>query len=399
MGPYCYAVAAGEYVFLGGTPGTTHDALVEDGIPKGRMAGQTTGRADMAAQTLQALESIRHAGKLAGAKWSNALRFNLFLDNWKEIDLFIKTYRLAIGAASPAETLTGYGLYQPSMIMEIDGLMSTEESKPVSGPGYGRHPYLPAHAGKRSGDLLCLSAILPIDEVGKIIGVGSAEAQVRQCLLNLERIMHGVGSSLLDIVRLRVFVADSRDHETVQAEIESVFKDRHPLITIVGASNPFVDARVMIEPTAYLGAKKYFEGPEQARAVRIGDLVLTNGILPVRNNAVVNPDNTSRQTRMVLERLSELLNISGSSIADVCQTQVGLADFRTYDDCNSLYANFFQYPYVARQTVQFVLGNRFQQGMRYQIEATAVVGAAERAEVVTATDNFYHRRVAMRRRA
>src|SRR5262245_52702904 len=107
MGPYCYAFCAGGFVFLGGTPGTTSDALMVDGIPKGKMAGETPGRADMAAQTVQAVEAIRHATQLAGGNWKNALRFNIFLEDWKEIDGFYMAYRNAIGVAAPAETLIG----------------------------------------------------------------------------------------------------------------------------------------------------------------------------------------------------------------------------------------------------------------------------------------------------
>ena len=399
MGPYCYAVAAGGLVFLGGTPGTTADALMVDGIPKGRMAGETAGRADMAAQTIQAVESIRYAAKLAGAKWSNSLRFNLFLENWKEIDPFLKTYRNAIAVASPAETLTGYGLYQPSMIMEIDGILSLADVHPVSGPGFGMHPYLPIHAGKRSGDLICLSAILPVDERGNLISRGSAEAQARQVVMNLERIMHGAGASLSDVVRLRVFIADMRDYDAVQTILEQSFGDDRPLCTIVGAGIPVEGSRVMIEPTAYLGPKTYFDGPGNARAVRAGDVVFTNGVLPLEGGSVIANDQAAKQTKTVLTNLSKVLERAGSHIRDVCQSQVSISDFRDYDDYNGVYTEFFQFPYAARHTVQVLLGDPSQAGIRYQIEATAVVGASENAKVVTAQDNFYHRRVALGRRA
>ena len=399
MGPYCYAVAAGGLVFLGGTPGTTADALIVDGIPKGRMAGETPGRADMVAQTIQAIESIRYASKLAGANWSNAIRFNLFLENWKEVDPFLKTYRGAIGVASPAETLTGYGLYQPSMIMEIDGILSLTESHPISGPGFGAHPYLPVHAGKRTGNLVCLSAIMPIDERGNLISRGSAEAQTRQVLMNLERIMHGAGAPLSDVVRLRVFINDMRDYEAVQKTIDSTFTKDRPLCTIVGAGNPLEGARLMVEPTAYLGAKAYFDGPGNARAVRLGDLIFTNGVLPLEGDSVIAADQAAKQTRTVLTNLSKVLERAGSSIRDVCQSQVSISDFRDYDDYNGVYTDFFQFPYAARHTVQVGLGDSSQTGIRYQIEATAVVGAHQNAKVVTAQDNFYHRRVALGRRA
>lgn len=399
MGSYCHAVAAGGLVFLGGTPGTTTEALIVDGIARGRMAGDTPGRVDMAAQTLQSIESVRHAGKLAGARWSNALRFNLCLDNWKETDLFLKTYRGATGAASPAETLVRGGLYQPSMGVAIGGIMSLSDVRPIGGPGFGTNPLLPAHAGKRSGNLLCLSAFLPIDGRGILVSRGSAEAQTRQILMNLEQVMHGVGSTLSDVVRLRVFLADLRDRDGVREEIDRVFPKGPPLCTVVEAGNPTEGARVMIEPTAHAGPKTYFDGPGNSRAVRVDDLIFTNGILPFEAGSLLAPDQVAKQTRAALTNLSKLLERAGSAIAEVCQVQVAIADLRDYDEYNRIYTNFFPFPYVARDTVEAAPGDSRQAGVRFQIEATAVVGTAGKATVVTAPDNFCHRRLAIGRYA
>jgi hypothetical protein len=60
---------------------------------------------------VQSAEAIHHATQLASGNWKNALRFNLFLENWKEIDCFLLSYRSAIGVANPAETLIAYDLY------------------------------------------------------------------------------------------------------------------------------------------------------------------------------------------------------------------------------------------------------------------------------------------------
>lgn len=398
MGPYCYAYRAGNLVFLGGTPGTTAEALMVDGIPKGKMAGETPGRADMAAQTVQSVEAIHHATQLAGGNWKNALRFNLFLEDWKEIDGFLRSYRSAIGVANPAETLIGYGLYQPSMIMEIDGIISLSEIKPLGGPGYGAHPYLPPHAGRQAGDLICLSAVLPIDNDGKLIGRGSAQAQTRQIMTNLGTILHGIGANVKDVVRYRVFISDLRHYDDVVKEMTAAAGEE-ALRAIVVAGIPVEGALVMIEPTAWLGKKEYFSGPGNARAVRIGDVVFTNGILPLENNEVLFLDEAAKQTKNVLGNLSKVLGAAGCGIEDVCQSQVTISDFRDYDDYNGVYTGFFKFPYAARHTVRAGLGGPSHTGLRYQIEATAILNASKTGKVVTAKDNFYHRRVALGRRA
>ena len=395
-GPYCYAFRAGNYIFLGGMPGITTEALMVDGIPNGRMAGETPGRADMEAQTRQAIEALKLAVEIAGGQWSDVLRMNLFLDSWREIGPFVKAYEKYRTPALPADTLVGYGLYMPSMIMEIEGLAGAGETKPLLPVGKQAHEYAPSSTGRRMGDLLCLSARLPIDVKGGVVSPGNSKAQTEAILEGLGEVLSENGGALEDIIRLRIFVRDMRDVEAVEAAIDDAFADPGPITTIVTAPLPILETEVMIEPTAYLGEKEYRTGPGNARGVLAGELMISNGILSVDGEGGVrDPGDIQKQTRNVLANVELLLKEFDMEVADVTQSQVTLTDFRDYDAYNALYRNFFAFPFPARNSVEAALGKFSHYGLKYQIEVSAIRNASKEGLVVTAEDSFYFRRIEM----
>ncbi len=393
-GPYCYAFRAGDYIFLGGMPGITTEALMVDGIPNGRMAGETPGRADMEAQTREAIESLKLAVEIAGGKWSDVLRLNLFLEGWKEIGPFIKAYEKYRIPAEPADTLTGYDLYMPSMIMEIEGFAGAVETTPLQPAGKQAHEYAPSCAGRRMGDLLCLSARLPLDAKGDVVSPGNSKAQTEAIVEGIGDILTENGGSLGDVIRLRGFVRDMRDVEAVEAAIADAFAEPRPITTIVTASLPILEADVKIEATAYLGEKEYRTGPGNARGVLAGEMMISNGILSVdEESGVRDPGDIQKQTRNVLANVEHLLKEFDMEVLDVAQSQVTLTDFRDYDAYNALYRNFFAFPFPARNSVEAGLGKISHYGLKYQIEVTAIRNASTEGLVVTAEDSYYFRRI------
>ncbi len=399
-GPYCYAFRAGGYIFLGGMPGITTEALIVDGVPNGRMAGETPGRADMEAQTRQAIESLKLSVEIAGGKWRDVLRLNHFLEGWKEIGPFVKAYEKHRGPAEPADTLVGYGLYMPSMIMEIEGLAGAVETTPLLPAVKQAHEYAPSCAGRRMDDLLCLSARLPIDAEGQVVSPGNSKAQAEAILEGIGDILAENGGSLGDIIRLRVFVRDMRDVEAVDAAIADAFGEPIPITTTVTAPLPILEADVMIEPTAYLGEKEYRTGPGNARGVLAGEMMISNGILSVDDEGGVrDPGDIQKQTRNVLANVEHLLKEFDMKVLDVAQSQVTLTDFRDYDAYNALYRNFFAFPFPARNSVEAGLGKISHYGLKYQIEVTAIRNASTEGLVVTAEDSYYFKRIELEGKA
>lgn len=63
----------------------------------------------------------------------------------------------------------------------------------------------------RVGSMIYTSGIAPFDEHGAVVGLGDIEAQIRQTVANLDRVLRAGGSGLDHIVRQQVFVRRPED--------------------------------------------------------------------------------------------------------------------------------------------------------------------------------------------
>lgn len=106
----------------------------------------------------------------------------------------------------------------------------------------------------RVGNLVHVAGTTATDENSEIVGVGDPYAQTLQALRNVERGLRGVGATLADVVRTRVFVIDiALNWEAVGRAHGEIFGEIRPASTMVevsGLINP--DMLVEIEADAVL---------------------------------------------------------------------------------------------------------------------------------------------------
>jgi enamine deaminase RidA (YjgF/YER057c/UK114 family) len=96
------------------------------------------------------------------------------------------------------------------------------------------------------GTRIYVTGTTATDESGAILGVGDAYAQTAQTIRNIERALKGLGASLENVVRTRMFVTDiSRWQEYGRAHAE-FFSEIKPCATMVEVS-ALVDAEMLIE--------------------------------------------------------------------------------------------------------------------------------------------------------
>lgn len=113
----------------------------------------------------------------------------------------------------------------------------------------------------RVGDHIFVTGTTATDESGEIVGVSDAYAQTVQALGNIERALVGLGASLKDVVRTRMFVTDiSRWQEYGRAHAE-FFSAIKPCATMVEVSR-LVDDRMLIEIEVEAVARSGEEGVE-----------------------------------------------------------------------------------------------------------------------------------------
>jgi enamine deaminase RidA (YjgF/YER057c/UK114 family) len=104
----------------------------------------------------------------------------------------------------------------------------------------------------RVGPFVYVSGTTATDAVGRVVHGGAYE-QTMQCLRNIERALAGLGASLGDVVRTRIFVTDIAEWEEVGRAHGEVFGHVRPATSMVEVSRLIApEMLVEIEADAYI---------------------------------------------------------------------------------------------------------------------------------------------------
>lgn len=100
------------------------------------------------------------------------------------------------------------------------------------------------------GDTIYLSGMLPIDpQSGKLIE-GSIEEQAHQAFKNIKTVLEELGSSLANVLKVTVFLADMNDFKAVNEVYKEYFGPDFPARSAIQVARLPLDARVEAEVTA-----------------------------------------------------------------------------------------------------------------------------------------------------
>ena len=93
------------------------------------------------------------------------------------------------------------------------------------------------HVVTGTGRFVAVSGQLALDEDGKLIGEGDAEAQARQVFENLRRCLSAAGATFDDVVKLTYFVTDMAHMPAIRAaRAPHIPDDRLPAASAVQVS-------------------------------------------------------------------------------------------------------------------------------------------------------------------
>jgi 2-iminobutanoate/2-iminopropanoate deaminase len=123
----------------------------------------------------------------------------------------------------------------------------------LSPPGIAtpRGPYSPA---VRAGDFIFLSGQVPVDPATDKMSPGDIKHETRLALNNLKRILEGVGSSLDEVVRTGVFLADGADFAGMNEVYTEFFGAARPARTTIVCSF-MAEIKVEIDCIAFTGGR------------------------------------------------------------------------------------------------------------------------------------------------
>ena len=105
-------------------------------------------------------------------------------------------------------------------------------------------PY--SQAVKAAGMVFC-SGQIPIDPATGSFVSDDVAAQTRQVLVNLSAVLNAAGSSLENVVKTTVFLADMEDFAAMNNVYSEFFNENKPARATVQAARLPKDARVEIE--------------------------------------------------------------------------------------------------------------------------------------------------------
>lgn len=121
------------------------------------------------------------------------------------------------------------------------------KATPVDPPGLAS-PVGPYSYGlKVSGeDLLFIAGCTASDETGQIVAPGDVTKQTEQIFENIGKILGAIGGDFRNIVRLGLYITDTKEYGKVSEVRKRYFKKPYPVSTCIGVAG-FVEEGAVIE--------------------------------------------------------------------------------------------------------------------------------------------------------
>ena len=111
-----------------------------------------------------------------------------------------------------------------------------------------RGPYSPA---VRAGDFIFVAGQGPVDPATQQMSFGDIRHETRLVLGNIQRILEGCGSSMRDVVKVSVFLADGGDFAAMNEVYAEFFGNDKPARTTVACRFAMPPMKVEIDCIAW----------------------------------------------------------------------------------------------------------------------------------------------------
>ena len=349
---FSHAARVGNVVHVGATAGVHPDL---------RLAGDSPGRIDAAAQIRRMFENLETALGLIGASMSDVVRIKTYLAFPRDVAVYRPIFDQQFSAQRPAHVVVGsWDFPLPQAAVELDAVAVVGGSTADG-------------MGGVTADGFHYATATPVDDNGQTVASGNTRKQAAAALRNLQATLTAAGLRPADVCYLHLTLQDIREHVDVVPTLIEFFGPRLPAWTVVGAPLERSDFSISIESFAAKGGGEVVESaaaslrPGRPPAMRCGDVLFLSGQFGLRDDADRRLD-IKEQTELAWERLHRLIAAAGFGDDSMIRTNSILTDWRDYAGFNAGYGSNVREPYVPRATV---LGQLSALGARVQVEGIA----------------------------
>ena len=362
------AVKAGPWVFASGTMGgPVGGGLAPEvrGNPNLPLAGEARG----IREARYILTTIEAAFKAAGTSVAHGVWLNQFVTARQHVDPYHEVRRDFIKPPRPASTTVAQpALLAPDATVQVDmvafdpalapakeGITSDKIPQPLSGAGYspvvrvGDYLFL---AGQMATDFR--TGIPPEAQASPIFWEGSPiRRQTEFILQNLALALEAGGSSMKDVLKAQVWLADIADLPRFEDAWRAAFPENPPARTVLAASDygvvgGLIEINVIAVRTGGKLRKEVVPTTcpvplgHASPVVRAGDLVFLSGLCAADAagaipTARVDPDfpyagsSIRAQTEWILTQAEALCRAAGLGLDAVARQQLFYTDLREFD--------------------------------------------------------------------
>jgi enamine deaminase RidA (YjgF/YER057c/UK114 family) len=185
-------------------------------------AGNLVGRGDPEAQAEQAVRNLVRVLEAAGGSPGDVV----YLCNYVTPPAYVEAVRAARRAhgftACPSTLVVIPSLASADYLVEIEAIAVLGTARTVIRPA-DVHPVSPLYEHAIvAGDTIYLAGQVAADGEGNPVGPGDAEAQARQLLHNMERVLAAAGAGLEDVVSTTTYLTNLQHREAVNRVREEV---------------------------------------------------------------------------------------------------------------------------------------------------------------------------------
>jgi enamine deaminase RidA (YjgF/YER057c/UK114 family) len=248
----------------------------------------------------------------------------------------------------------------------------------------GAKPAGPYSPGIFAGDFLYVAGQGAADTQGQI--GPTQEAQIRQCLRNVQSVVEAAGLHIGNVVYVQVYLMDYADESTLNRVWKEFFPANPPARSTIGAAR-LVNTTVEMSAVAIrdLSDKKCIAPPDASsatpisQAVRAGDRVFLSGFTGQDPGTGKIPDDPAQQVELALSLMEHTLQSAGLDFRHMIFVNPYLTRKIPTPVMNRAYAGRFEFGNTpARATIE-VAG--LPGGANIEFTGVAVVDLAKRQAV------------------